>query len=285
MAVPPTHSPTTLSESPPSPPGGRGWRRLAGPILLVAAIVAGSIAVGVGMNRPAEEEQPDAAPEFVVPELAVRPGSAVPSEAAIAPGTSRSATRPTTAAVRDWADTLADETQVPSRSLVAYAEAELAVRANRPACGLSWATLAGVGRVESHHGEFNGSDVGEDGRSTPPILGVPLDGSPGVRAIKDTDGGKLDGDPKWDRAVGAMQFLPETWRRWGMRASRDGKAPDPQNIDDAALTAAHYLCSRGRDLSTAAGWWQAIMSYNSSVSYGQKVFSGADAYAKAAAKL
>lgn len=282
MAEPPTHSPTTLPGYPSSPPGGPSRRRLAGPILLVAAIIAGSIAVGIGMHR---SDEPDPPPEFVVPELAVRPGSAVPSEAAIAPGKPRSATRPTTAAVRDWAATLAEKTQMPARSLIAYAEAELAIRASRPGCGLTWATLAGVGRVESHHGEFRGSDVGADGRSTPPIVGVPLDGSKGVQAIKDTDGGKLDGDPKWDRAVGAMQFLPETWQRWGVRASRDGKAPDPQNIDDAALTAAHYLCSRGRDLATAAGWWRAVLAYNSSVSYGQKVFSGADAYAKAATTL
>ncbi|MGH3881632.1 MAG: hypothetical protein ACRDSK_31805 [Actinophytocola sp.] len=105
------------------------------------------------------------------------------------------------------------------------------------------------------------------------------------RRIRDTDRGKLDGDPTWDRAVGAMQFLPETWQRWGVRASRDGKAPDPQNIDDAALTAGRYLCASGGNLSKAAGWWRAVMTYNRSVTYGQKVFSGADAYAKEAAKF
>jgi membrane-bound lytic murein transglycosylase B len=82
-----------------------------------------------------------------------------------------------------------------------------------------------------------------------------------------------------------MQFLPRTWLRWGVRANGDGKAPDPQNIDDAALTAARYLCASGGNLSTARGWWRAVLTYNRSVPYGQKVFSGADAYAKAAAKL
>jgi membrane-bound lytic murein transglycosylase B len=266
---------------PSRPPGRR--RRFAGPILLVTAIVAATVAVGIGLNRPDDSPlPPPAQTEFEIPELAVEPGSAVPPDATIAPGAKRKTTRPTTAAVRKWATTLAEKIQIPSRSLVAYAEAELTVGRSRPACGVSWATLAGVGRVESHHGQFNGSDVGSDGQLSPPIIGVPLDGSPGVQAVTDTDGGKLDGDPKWDRAVGAMQFLPETWTRFGKRASRDGKAPDPQNVDDAALTAAHYLCLRGGNLSTAAGWWRAVLSYNRSVTYGQNVFSGADAYAKAA---
>lgn len=249
-------------------------------------MVAGAVAVAVGLNRPDEHPDPPVvAPEFVVPELDVAPGSAVPSDAAIAPRAAKSRTRPTSAAVRGWATTLAEKTQIPQRTLVAYAEAALRVKATRPACRISWATLAGVGRVESHHGEFDGSDVGSDGTLSPPIFGVPLDGSPGVRAIRDTDRGVLDGDRKWDRAVGSMQFLPQTWGRWAVRASGDGKAPDPQNVDDAALTAARYLCASGGDLATAAGWWDAVLTYNSSVSYGQKVFSGADAYAKAAAKL
>jgi membrane-bound lytic murein transglycosylase B len=285
VAVPPNHPSTTLFE-PPSGPPVRRRRRVAGPLLLVAALVAAVVAVIVGLDKPAERPLPPVAvPDFPVPELDVPPGSAVPHDAAIAPRSSRTATRPTTAAVRDWASTLAEKTQIPQRSLVAYAEAELTVRTSTPACGLSWATLAGVGRVESHHGRYGGSDIGADGRLSPPIIGIPLDGSPGVRAIPDTDGGRLDGDVRWDRAVGAMQFLPTTWQRWGVRASGDGQPPDPQNIDDAALSAARYLCASGGDLSTAAGWWHAVMTYNRSVPYGQKVFNGADAYAKAAAAL
>ncbi|MPZ85729.1 MAG: transglycosylase SLT domain-containing protein [Actinophytocola sp.] len=249
-------------------------------------MVAAVVAVVIGLDEPDDRPPPPmAVPDFPVPELEVPPGSAVPHGAAIAPGAAHDATRPTTAAVRDWATTLAEKTQIPQRSLVAYAEAELAVRTSAPACGLSWATLAGVGRVESHHGRYGGSDIGADGRLTPPIIGIPLDGSPGVRAIPDTDGGRLDGDSRWDRAVGAMQFLPATWQRWGARAIADGRPPDPQNVDDAALSAARYLCASGGDLSTAEGWWRAVMAYNGSVTYGQNVFSGADAYAKAAAQL
>ncbi|MCT2583044.1 lytic murein transglycosylase [Actinophytocola sp. S1-96] len=237
------------------------------------------------MNRSDEPERQGSPPPFPIPELDVPPRSAVPAVAAIAPGGARDATRPTAEAVRSWASALAERTQIPARSLVAYAEAELTIRDTEPGCGLSWSTLAGVGRVESHHGRYGGSDIGADGRLTPPIIGIPLDGSPGVKAIPDTDGGRLDGDAEWDRAVGAMQFLPTTWSRWGARASGDGRSPDPQNIDDAALSAARYLCASGGDLSTAQGWWRAVLTYNESVAYGQNVFSGADAYAKAAREL
>ena len=45
-------------------------------------------------------------------------------------------------------------------------------------------------------------------------------------------------------AVGWMQFLPSTWRRWGVDASGDGVA-DPMNPADAIYSAARYL-QRGR---------------------------------------
>ncbi len=256
---------------------------MAGPLLLVAALLAAGVAVVLGLNNSDGPRRPIADPAFQVPDLAVEPGSAVPAAASVAPDGARSTEpRPTTAAVRDWATTLSEKTEIPVRSLVAYAEAELAVRAATPNCRITWATLAGVGRVESHHGRYGGSEIGDDGQLAPPIIGIALDGSPGVQAIPDTDGGRLDGDTTWDRAVGAMQFLPTTWERWGARAEPDGAAPDPQDIDDAALSAARYLCASGGDLSSPAGWWEAVLTYNASTTYGQNVFSGAEAYAKAA---
>lgn len=210
--------------------------------------------------------------------LNAAPGTTVPTATAVA----RSGG---TQNVEAWAARLSEKTEIPARSLLAYARAEIAIQASDPDCKINWATLAGVGRVESHHGRYNGTRIGDDGMLTPPIIGIPLDGSPGVKAIPDTDGGRLDGDTTWDRAVGAMQFLPTTWARWGVRASGDGAAPDPQNIDDAALSAATYLCASGGDLSMAEGWWRAVLTYNESVTYGRNVFDGADAYARAAATL
>ncbi len=99
-----------------------------------------------------------------------------------------------------------------------------------------------------------------------------------MKAIADTDGGKFDGDTVYDRAVGPMQFIPSTWAVMGVDASGDGKA-DPHQIDDAALSAAFYLCAHGRDLSTGDGWWDGVLSYNRSVDYGRTVFALAEHYA------
>jgi membrane-bound lytic murein transglycosylase B len=116
----------------------------------------------------------------------------------------------------------------------------------------------------------------------PPVIGVALNGS-GFAAIRDSDGGRLDGDPIWDRAVGPMQFIPGTWRAWGADANGDGVA-DPQNIEDATLTAARYLCAGGKDLSRQSDLAQAVLSYNGSQRYlatvtglMQRITSGVDA--------
>jgi membrane-bound lytic murein transglycosylase B len=268
--------PPTLDRPAPEPPPRR---RLGWLILLVAALIAGVVVVVIGLDRSDPLSAPTPPPPgFTVPDLDVAPGAAVPTATAVASGAGAED-------VAAWAERLSDKTEIPTRSLVAYAEAEIETKRVTPDCKINWATLAGVGRVESHHGRYNGTEIGANGVLTPPIIGIPLDGSPGVKAIPDTDGGRLDGDTQWDRAVGAMQFLPTTWAKWGARASGDGAPPDPQNIDDAALSAARYLCGSGGDMSSAQGWWLAVLTYNESTTYGKNVFSGADAYAKAAAKL
>ncbi len=217
--------------------------------------------------------------DIVVQERRPQPRAEVPQRARAAPEDRLNASDQ--AELDSWAEEVSAATEIPARVLVAYGRAEMWMRSAAPDCRLSWGTLAGIGRVESRHGNIGGADVGTDGMTTKPIIGVPLDGSSGVRAIPDSDGGRLDGDTRWDRAVGPMQFLPATWAKWGTRAGRDGAEPDPQNIDDAALSAATYLCSAGADLSTPQGWWDAVLAYNQSLEYGQDVFSGAAAYAAA----
>jgi membrane-bound lytic murein transglycosylase B len=249
-------------------------RRWILPVVLIGALIAAVIGTLAVLDAAHEPSRPRVGPRFDFPALDVAPGTAVPF-ATVAPAPEGG----------DWAARLAAKTDIPERTLLAYAQAEIRLRTRIPGCQLTWAILAGVGRVESHHGRFGGTSVGQDGRLTPPIIGVALDGSPGVRAIKDTDAGRLDGDKLWDRAVGAMQFLPSTWAKWGARASEDGEPPDPQQVDDAALAAARYLCASGGDLATGKGWWKAVLTYNESVAYGRDVFSAADAYARAAASL
>jgi membrane-bound lytic murein transglycosylase B len=157
-------------------------------------------------------------------------------------------------------------------ALDAYWRAAQAIKLLAPACRLQWWGLAGVGATESHHGHSPDGYPRPDGSLPSPIVGIPLNGTNGTKAIRDTDHGVLDGDPKFDRAVGPMQFLPGTWRRWGTDGSGDHVA-DPQNMYDAALTAARYLCAGGGDLSTNAGLMAAYRSYNNSAAYVQQVLA------------
>lgn len=176
-----------------------------------------------------------------------------------------------------WLEAVADRTGIPQRALAAYTGAALLVAQTRPECGLGWNTLAGIGQVESRHGTYAGAQVEPDGQVSPSILGVPLDGSPGLAEIPDTDGGALDGDTEWDRAVGPMQFIPVTWELYAQDGSRSGES-DPHQFDDAALTAAVYLCESGGDLTSDEGWVDAVIAYNQSVQYVNDVAAHAQDY-------
>ena len=180
--------------------------------------------------------------------------------------------------VRAWAARTSDRTDIPARALRAYASAEIAQRRNTPNCGLSWVTLAGIGEVESHHGSYRGAQLDSSGRASPPIIGVALSGDGGTAAVPDTDGGRYDGDAEHDRAVGPMQFLPSTWETYGADGNGDGRR-DPQQIDDAALAAAGYLCAGGRDTASGRGWWGGVLSYNASEDYAREVWTAAGRYA------
>ncbi|WP_271984975.1 lytic transglycosylase domain-containing protein [Pseudoclavibacter terrae] len=177
-----------------------------------------------------------------------------------------------------WVQATSEATGIPARALSAYAGAAIRVSETRPECGIGWNTLAGIGAVESKHGTYGGSQVVDSGQVEPPIIGVPLDGSEGFLAIPDTDGGALDNDTEWDRAVGPMQFIPETWAKHGQDANFDGAA-DPHHIDDAVQTAAAYLCERGGDLTTDDGWNTAISAYNLPAEYAREVAGYAELYA------
>lgn len=184
---------------------------------------------------------------------------------------------------RAWAANVSAATGVPVRALTAYAAAELALAREQPGCGVGWNTLAAIGQIESGHGSHGGAVLQPNGDALPRILGPALDGA-GFAAIHDTDAGAWDSDAVWDRAVGPMQFIPDTWQRWGADGNGDG-GTDPNNIDDAALAAGRYLCASGSLLSPE-GWRAAVFSYNHLDSYVDAVAAAAnDVAARAAAVI
>ena len=105
--------------------------------------------------------------------------------------------------------------------------------------GLSWTVLAAIGQVESSHGR----NVG----------------------------------PSSAGALGPMQFMPATWKAYGVDGDGDGKA-DIMNPYDAIPGAAKYLCANGAGRG-GKQLYNAIWHYNHADWYVQKVLGLAKAYA------
>lgn len=179
--------------------------------------------------------------------------------------------------LRDWAEQRAPALGIPIEAMEAYGYAARVAEVENPDCHLAWTTLAGIGMVESHHGTYRGAVIAPNGDVSPPIRGVRLDGTNGNLAIIEKES-SIDGDPVYARAMGPMQFIPETWRLYGVDANNDGII-SPDNFDDAALSAAGYLCFRGKDLAAPRGWMNALRAYNHSELYARTVRDWAAAYA------
>ncbi|MFC7381304.1 lytic transglycosylase domain-containing protein [Sphaerisporangium rhizosphaerae] len=107
--------------------------------------------------------------------------------------------------------------------------------------GLSWTVLAAIGQVESGHGRNNG--------------------------------------PSSAGALGPMQFMPATWKAYGVDGDGDGRS-DIWSPYDAVPGAARYLCANGAGQG-GAKLRSAVFRYNHSWDYVNKVLGIADAYARA----
>jgi murein DD-endopeptidase MepM/ murein hydrolase activator NlpD len=85
--------------------------------------------------------------------------------------------------------------------------------------------------------------------------GVPWQVLAAINKIESNFGGNMG--PSSASALGWMQFIPDTWMRWGMDADGDGIA-SPWDPEDAVFAAARYLAAAGAhdDLS------RAIFAYN-----------------------
>jgi hypothetical protein len=163
--------------------------------------------------------------------------------------------------------------RIPAMALSAYRNAEQQMAVASPECGISWNLLAGIGRIESMHA--NGGATDARGTALQPIYGPVLDGSlPGNEVIVQSS---APGRVIYARAVGPMQFLPGTWSRYASDGDGDGVA-DPQNLYDATLAAARYLCSGGLNLRDVSQVQAAILRYNHSMPYARNVLGWAAAY-------
>jgi membrane-bound lytic murein transglycosylase B len=257
----------------PARTSGSGWAGLGIAAAVVAVIM---VAITVWILRI----EASVAQGQLVTSLAPRTATAATGESTAG---SRAAALPSPLDRVDhaWAARAAAATGISDRAFLAYASADLTIEAEQPGCGLGWNTLAAIGTVESANGTYGGATLLASGYTSKPIIGVPLDGGKfggeRVAAIPDTDNGRLDGDTRWDHAVGPFQFLPSTWAKWGADGNGDGIA-SPNQIDDAALAAARYLCASGT-VTTAAGWRAAVFSYNHSDAYVNDVAVIANRYA------
>ena len=166
---------------------------------------------------------------------------------------------------------------IPAIALNAYQRAAEVINASDPSCNMPWELIGAIGRVESDNGQFGGNHLDAKGNALPGIYGPVLDGTNGTALIRDTDGGVLDHNATYDRAVGPMQFIPSTWNAVAVDGNGDGKR-DPQNIYDASLGAAVYLCSGQSNLGTTSGQKAAVFRYNHSADYVNLVLRIMQAY-------
>ena len=106
--------------------------------------------------------------------------------------------------------------------------------------GLSWTVLAAIGQIESG----DGSNMG----------------------------------PSSAGALGPMQFLPSTWREWGITAFGGSGPPDIMDPFDAVPAAARLLCAAGA--GSARGLYGAVFAYNHAAWYVNEVLALAQQYAR-----
>ena len=92
------------------------------------------------------------------------------------------------------------------------------------------------------------------------MYGVPWEVLAAINKVESNFGRNMG--PSSAGAIGWMQFMPDTWLRWGTDANGDGIA-DPWNAEDAVFSAARYLAAAGgtQDIARAiyayshAGWY------------------------------
>jgi hypothetical protein len=242
------------------------------PLALLSAAFTASIA---GANAPAVVASDAPTADTTLPDGTAVPTQAIEAPASVSNGDGLGLGLGNSDATQIVST--ASTSGIPSAALSAYQRAETVINAADRSCNLTWQLIAAIGRVESNHGRANGNVLDSTGLAVPGIYGIPLNGSNRTTEILDTDAGQYDNDTTYDRAVGPMQFIPSTWSVVGVDADGDG-VRNPQDVDDAALGTAVYLCSGSDDLATEAGRRSAVYRYNHSQAYVDLVLSIMEAY-------
>jgi membrane-bound lytic murein transglycosylase B len=260
-------------ETPTSVAPRNGARWIVAVIVLALAVT--TVAVGRSLIP---RTVPTLAQVPVAPTTTAAPRSSAPAapspSVAAAPGPARPAD-----SLATWAGKISGATGMPAVAVQAYAYAQLLVRNINPQCAIGWTTLAGIGEVQSHHGQAGGAVLDKTGRSTPPIVGPALDGRDGRPLVSDTDAGAFDSDPVYEHTMGPLMLLPAVWRANASDADADAIL-DPYDIDDASLAAAKVLCAGGEDLTQRAGWNAAVGRIQAGDAFAEAVFQAADSYGR-----
>jgi murein DD-endopeptidase MepM/ murein hydrolase activator NlpD len=126
-------------------------------------------------------------------------------------------------------------TPPPMPQLLSLSALESLWRRAGAAYGVPWQVLAAINKIESNFGQNMG--------------------------------------PSSAGAIGWMQFMPDTWLRWGVDANGDGVA-DPWNAGDAVYAAARYLAASGGQTDIT----RAVFSYNHADWYVNEVLQLASVY-------
>ncbi|MGW4489069.1 C40 family peptidase [Amycolatopsis sp. NPDC004368] len=220
------------------PRGEKRKSRKGRAAVVVAAVVVAVAALVAAVQFAPGSEQP-ATTAAVASSSA--PAPSVAASSAVVPTTQPNVPKPSE--FDAWASKTSQWLDIPLRAMTGYAQATVTLTKEQPACHLSWVTLAAIGKIASDHGRAQGDQVGTNGVLTKPL---------GTVEVRDFYGHVVS----TANASGPMQLAPAVWSKWQRSAS--GGKPDPQNIDDAALTAGRALCAGGRDLAT--DWWNAVSS-------------------------
>ncbi|MEC3981829.1 C40 family peptidase [Amycolatopsis sp. H20-H5] len=243
-------------ETPVGPPK-RGNRL---PVILAAVVVAvGALVVAIQLAPKSEKATNTAASASSAPAPSAPQSSTTPELPREQPKVPQRAGQEFDA----WVSKTSQWLDIPLRAMTGYATTTVTLSKEQPNCHLSWVTLAAIGKTTSDHGRANGGHVGENG-----VLSAPL--------------GTIEVHDFYNRVVstanasGPMQLSPAVWAKWQRSAS--GAKPDPQNLDDAALTTGRALCADGNDLSQGQIWWNSVSSLQSSSLYVHRTLATTNVY-------